>query len=263
MKQRIYRPDGIPLILAHRGGANEHPENSAQAFEAARAAGFRHIETDAHVTRDDVAVLCHDPELDRTAGGSGEISAYRWNELSRLRDASGGRMMRVDEVLDTFPEMIFNIDAKTDAVTDPLISAIRRTGAEARVCLASFNERRLKRIRRALPQVATSLGVGQIARYVGVAHLPAALRRQFVRFLTGPQQGVQAAQVPLHYRGVAVLTPALVETAHTRGVAVHAWTINDIDTAARLLSYGVDGIITDEPSAMRDQLAARGITVEL
>ena len=80
-----------PLIIAHRGGANEYPENSIESFDAMRAAGFTHIETDAHATSDGVAVFAHDPQLDRTTDATGNIADYTWSELSKVKDAAPAR----------------------------------------------------------------------------------------------------------------------------------------------------------------------------
>lgn len=254
---RLYECGGEPLVIAHRGG-NEQPENSIAAFKAMRDSGFSYIETDARATSDGVAVICHDPFLDRTTDGTGSISSYTWRELSKVRDLSGNRILRVDEVLDSFPDLHFNIDSKTDAVVAPLIEAVRETLSQSRVCLASFSEKRLRKIRRALPGVATSLGVSAVARLVAATATPTVIARKLVRSIPGPEQGVQVVQIPLVSRGVPVLTQPLVEHAHSRGIAVHAWTINDLAEVDRLISWGVDGFITDEPTAVRAHLREIG-----
>ncbi len=246
--------------MAHRGGGNEQPENSITAFEAMRDAGFTYMETDAHVTSDGVAVISHDPILDRTTDGSGLLSNHTWREVTKLRDGSGNRLLRVDEMLDTFPEMIFNIDAKVDDVAQPLIDAICRTNAAGRVCVASFNEKRLRFVRKELPQVATSLGVRAIGKLVVASKLPRKLRSRMLRAVPGPEKRCEVAQVPMVHRHVKILSEEFVDTAHNRAIAVHVWTINDLDAVDSLLELGVDGIITDEPTAVRDLMRARGIS---
>ncbi|MGO1921667.1 MAG: glycerophosphodiester phosphodiesterase family protein, partial [Microbacterium sp.] len=47
------------------------------------------------------------------------------------------------------------------------------------------------------------------------------------------------------YGQVQVLTPALLQAAHHHDVEVHVWTVNDPDDMRRLVSAGVDGIVTD------------------
>ena len=258
---RLYPYGEAPLVMAHRGGGNEQPENSFVAFEAMRAQGFTYMETDAHVTSDGVAVISHDPMLDRITDGSGLISRHTWREISTLRDESGNRLVRVDELLDSFPELVFNIDAKVDDVVDPLINAINHTRSGDRVCVASFSEKRLRRVRKRLPGVATALGVSAIARMVGCARLPGAVGSGLMRSVPGPRKNAEVAQVPEVSHHVTVVTERFVNLAHHHGIAVHVWTINDIDTVNVLLDMGVDGIITDEPTAVRDVIRSRGVSL--
>ena len=255
---RLYPYGEAPLVMAHRGGGNEQPENSIIAFEAMRDAGFTCMETDAHVTSDGVAVISHDPILDRITDGSGLISNHTWGEVMKLRDESGNRLLRVDELLDSFPAMVFNIDVKVDDVAQPLIDAVCRTNAADRVCVASFSEKRLRFVRRRLPQVATSLGVRALGRLVVAAKLPRQLSSGVLRSVPGPEKRAEVAQVPMVHKRVKVVSEEFVNTAHKRGIAVHVWTINDLDTVDVLLKMGVDGIITDEPTAVRELLKARG-----
>ena len=252
-------PIGAPIVLAHRGGAGECPENTAEAFLTMVERGFRYLETDARATLDGVAVLSHDATLDRTAGVGGKVRGYTWRELARVRGREGRpAAMRVDEAFERHPDAVFNIDAKSDDVAAPLARAIREAGAQSRVCVASFSERRLRRLRGELPGAASSLGIGAIARIVAASRTrTGAVRRRLLKGL--PE--AQVAQVPLSFRGVPVLTKRFVASAHEAGIAVHAWTIDDVDVAARLLDMGVDGIITDVPTAMYEGLRERGLPV--
>jgi glycerophosphoryl diester phosphodiesterase len=70
-----------PVAIAHRGGAEEAPENTLEAFGAAVALGYRYLETDAHVTRDGVLVAFHDPHLDDATNRTGAIAALSIEEV--------------------------------------------------------------------------------------------------------------------------------------------------------------------------------------
>lgn len=247
---------GGPIVMAHRGGGDEAPENSMEAFERMRGIGVRNLETDAHVTADGVVVLHHDPMVDRTYDGTGLISRLTWREISRMRNAAGERMPLLAEVLDACPDMWLNIDAKSDDVVDPLMGVLEEHDAFGRVLLASFSEQRLRRIRRSgAPDLSTSLGVDAVARLVAAAQFasnPASWR------VPGPRQSVRAVQVPERYGVARVVTPRFVATAHWLGLAVHVWTVNEARAMARLADMGVDGIITDRPTLLKELLVARG-----
>jgi glycerophosphoryl diester phosphodiesterase len=67
-----------------------------------------------------------------------------------------------------------------------------------------------------------------------------------------------AAQVPVRFGRIRVVTPALVARAHDVGIEVHVWTIDDGAQMHELLDMGVDGIMTDRPDTLRDVLLDRG-----
>lgn len=253
--------DGKPLVFAHRGGGDEVAENSQAAFHHMRQIGVRHIETDVHCTLDGKVVVHHDDIVDRTYDGSGKVAELTWDQIRQMRNKAGERMPLLSEVLDEHPDLWFNIDAKTDAVVDPLLQVLQQHNAFGRVMLASFSEKRLKKIRRkARGQVSTSLGIAAVLRLLAAAQSathPGSWR------IPGPHMGVRAVQVP-HYQGpVPVVTPRFIAAAHTLGLAVHVWTINDVDEMAELVDMGVDGLVTDRPSAAKNLLLQRGIWREV
>ncbi|QJC21361.1 glycerophosphodiester phosphodiesterase family protein [Arcanobacterium buesumense] len=247
---RLWDSLGEPVIIAHRGGAIEAPENTRYAFELMRYLNFRYIETDVRSTKDGIAVIVHDRRIDRVSSHRGRVCDYTWEELSAMTDHSGGYFMRLDEVLSEFPDMIFNVDAKENRVVEPLINAIEAAQARSRVCVASFSERRLRRLRRALPGIASSLSVLSVIKLFFAVRSPRAIRSILLRFIPGYLQGVQAVQVPREFHGIEIVNQAFVEAAREQGWAVHVWTVNDTTVARRLLDLGVQGIITDIPQRM-------------
>lgn len=246
----------FPIIFAHRGGGHEAPENTMAAFALAQENGVTHIETDSHLTADGEVVLCHDDTIDRTYNGSGKIAELTYNQLKEFRNAAGETIPLLREVFERFPTLNFNIDAKEASVTDPLLDVIESCGAASRTLVGSFNEKRLRHVReRAIPSLSTSLGVSAIVRLM-VASQTASTTDDWK--VQGPSELVRAAQVPDQTRGIRVTTPRLIATAHNGGLAVHVWTINDPATMVRLLDWGVDGIMTDRPTMLREIMKARG-----
>ena len=240
-----------PLLFAHRGGTERHEGNTLAAFADAAALGFR-IETDVRATRDGVAVIAHDDGLAPLTGGPGRVSDHAWPQLARLRTPRGQGLARLDDVLAAFPQTPFNLDAKSDAAAEPMAEAVRRCGATARVCAASFDGRRTRRLRRLLgPELCWSAGRwGVIAAWLAGWGPPL------------PAPRAPALQVPARWRGVPVATPRALAAAHARGAQMHVWTVNEEAEMARLLDVGVDGLITDRPRLLRRVLERRGSSSE-
>lgn len=237
-----------PLAFAHRGGALDAPENTLAAFEATARLGYRHVETDARLTADGVAVAFHDDDLTRLAGRPARISGLTWKELSTVR-IGGEPVPRLDDLLGTLPTLRFNIDPKHDAVVDAVVDAVRRTGALDRVAVAAFSGRRLRRVRRLLgPRLCTALSPAGIA----------GLRLTSIGVRTR-RPAAPIVQVPVRGPGrVPIVDTRLVTTAHRLGLQVHVWTVDDPAEMHRLLDLGVDGLMTDRPVVLRDVLRSRG-----
>lgn len=253
----VWECTGKPIVLAHRGGPGKHPENSIDAFEAMVDKGFTYIETDTHATADGELVLIHDPLLDRTTDGSGPISMKTWDEVKTVHDQSGRRPLLLREALERFPALDFNVDIKADSAVAPIIELVKSGGYHDRVLLASFSEKRLRAVRKALPGVATSVGAAAVSALVLARHAPARMRRHLLSQVPGTAQGVACAQLPEVFRGVRILDERLVEVTHSLGLAVHVWTVNEAMDMARLLDIGVDGLITDRPTLAREVIETR------
>jgi glycerophosphoryl diester phosphodiesterase len=67
-----------------------------------------------------------------------------------------------------------------------------------------------------------------------------------------------AAQVPVKQGPLPIVTPSFVDGAHAAGLQVHVWTIDDPVEMSRLLDLGVDGIMTDRVTTLRDVIRSRG-----
>ncbi|MEO5899698.1 MAG: glycerophosphodiester phosphodiesterase [Ilumatobacteraceae bacterium] len=234
-----------PIAWAHRGGASDAPENTMPAFEYAVGLGYRYVETDVQTTSDGVLVAFHDNDLNRTCGRPGRISELPWSEVRGARVDGVAAIPLLEDILGEWPELRINIDCKSNAAVPALVSALRRTDALDRVCVASFSDRRLSRLRQALgPSACTALGPGAIAGL------------RFGRFHRSP--GL-AAQVPVRSGRIVVTDATFIERAHRRGVQVHVWTIDDAPEMHRLLDLGVDGLMTDRPTVLRDVLVERNV----
>lgn len=237
-----------PLPFAHRGGAGEWPENTMPAFEGAVALGYRYLETDAHVTADGICLAFHDDRLDRVTDRTGLISELPYRVVRDARVDGREPIPLLEDLLGAFPEARVNIDPKHDDAVAAVASVVTRTRAVDRVCVGSFSDDRLERLRAELgPALCTSLGPKATAR----------LRAGSYGLPTGRMAGA-CVQVPHRYKGMTVVDERFVSRSHAAGLQVHVWTIDDPDEMHQLLDLGVDGIMTDHPGGLRSVLRSRG-----
>jgi glycerophosphoryl diester phosphodiesterase len=246
-----YLDGPYPRAFAHRGWHLDDlagMENSLAAFRRAVQEGYRYLETDVQATRDGEVVVLHDATLDRTTDGSGRIEHLDWTAVRTARVGGREPLCRLADLFEELPEALLNIDVKSDSAVVPVLELLHRTGTWHRVCLASFSETRLQRLRKAAgPKLLTSMGTTSAA----------ALRlRSALPWLPVPIRG-QLAQLPVRGYGIRVVDRALVRFAHRRGLEVHVWTVDRAKEMAALLDLGVDGLVSDRPDVLRDVLRAR------
>lgn len=235
--------------FAHRGGALEAAENTMEAFAHAAELGFGYIETDVQLTSDGVVVVFHDDVLDRLTDLTGRVSDHTWAELAQTPVHGAGKIPRLEDALRAWPEMRFNIDAKTDDVAPPLC-AIARGDDLDRLCLASDNDKRIAFIRSELGAgLCTPAATGETLRF-------------FLAALVGLKPGPTAAdcfQVPPRAHGVPFLTQRQRDRAQEAGKPIHVWTIDEPGEMEYLLDRDVQGIMTDRPTQLREVLKRRNL----
>jgi glycerophosphoryl diester phosphodiesterase len=253
-----------PIVYAHRGASLELPENTLEAFQLALDLGADAIETDAHMTRDGHVVLSHDPTGQRMAGVPRPIrdatfeEVRTWNAgalftprdgVRAVRSFRTFRMPRLDEVLEAFPNTVFNVDAK-QVVPDmipALLRCIRRARATDRVRIASFSTRNLLRARALAYEGETGLSGVELAQ---IMFTP--------RFALGwVRPGGHAAQVPRRAYGITFASQSAIDRLHGVGLRVDFWTIDDPVEAKRLFAMGADGVMTDDIRALTPREARR------
>ncbi len=255
MHDHAFLTGPYPRAFVHRGwhyGELDGMENSLSAFRRAVDEGYHYLETDVHATADDVVVVNHDPVLDRTTDSSGAVARLPWRQVRTARIGGREPVSRLEDVLEELPDALFNIDVKAEAAVRPLVDTLRRMNALRRVCVASFSEARLARVRRvAGEELLTSMGTGAIARLWAAGRLPG-----FVRARRGHQR---IAQVPVRQGRLTVVDRRLITAARRRGIEVHVWTVDRPDQMHELIDLGVDGLMTDRPGVLRDVLRERGL----
>jgi len=212
------------------------------AFANGLALGADGVELDVHLSRDGAVVVHHDATVDRTTTGRGAVAALSQGELARLGVPS------LADVLREFPKtrVIVEMKVNTRELAEGVVNVVRQANASDRVCLGSYGQRALNAARALDPTIATSAAREEV-RW--------ALYRSWVRrpSFGAPYGGFQVPEVSGATR---IVSKRFVDVAHRAGLAVQVWTIDDADDARRLLSWGVDALITDRPDVIVPLAAA-------
>lgn len=260
----------------HRGSRGLMPENTVAAMLKALDLGVTTLEMDAVITKDGEVILSHEPffnhEITTRADGSAVTEAeekglniyamsYAQTKLfdvglkphprfsGQQKIAATKPLLR--DVIDSvkiycrqkglpFPQ--WNIETKltpqTDGIYHPapdlfvekLVAVIRQGGIEELTIIQSFDFRTLQYLHRRYPAIKTAMLIEDYDKRPLDEQLNAL---GFLPSIYSP-----------HY---SLVTAALVESCHARGINVIPWTVNDKETMEKLVAMKVDGLITDYP----------------
>lgn len=264
-------------IIAHRGASRQFPENTIESF--ARAVEIHSdviLELDLWMSMDREIIVMHDGVLEKTTSGRGPICG---STLAEIKEAEAGYGVSFDggetypfrgrgirpaafrEVLERFPLSRVSADIKYDSpdFARSVLRCISEYGAEDRVIVGSFHERIVSLVRRENPRLATSFSRNEVLlfAFMSKARLPF-----FPRFrgdaLMVPE--FSSGDMPEDlgrgvFQGLRIVTPRFIKAAHDHGKAVYVWTVNRRENMERLISWGVDGIVSDFPDTLA-QIAA-------
>jgi len=257
----------LPRVFGHRGSAGTHPENTLESFRAAVEARVQYLEFDIHMTRDGEVVVSHDDHLERNCGRAGVIREMTYADLQKadagrmftldgatfpFRD-NGIRVPRLSEVLAEFPKLRMIVEVKQIApsVVVPMLELIDRAGMRRSVLVASEHQQPLAEIRKLAPEIPTNFSYLESGVFIQAMGTRDANYRP-------PGDAVQISHF---YEGWELVTRQSVEFAHSLGIEMHVWTVNEEAEMSELLDMRVDGLVSDYPGraleVVRKRAAAR------
>lgn len=241
-------------VIAHRGANKKAPQNTIPAFVTAINEGTDGFETDVHLTKDGIPVICHNYTIDATSDGRGEVGSYKLEELKKFdfgsyfgEDFRETPLPTLDEFLEVTSDSsaeIINIELKCPRdnnishLVEETLSSVKKYGCLDRVIISSFS-----------PKVLTT--VKKIDARCRTAFLYPINSPSVCRMVLYPFFMVKKIGCDIIHPASLVVTKNLVDIAHKLGIMVNVWTVNDKKMIIKLLQYGVDGIITDKPLETR------------
>jgi len=225
-------------LVAHRGGALVYPESSAEAFEAVSRTAFP-IEMDLRQLRDGTLVPLHDDAAERTMSGiSGRpagISLEQWAAARIVHPLGGaeGTPTTWEATLDLYGGRNVLVPELKDPGIDPdaFSKTILERGIQDKVVVQTFSFPAAQALARSGLQVLYLLRDGAEPDAESISSSDIAY--------VGPHKGV---------------SPGYLRSLKDAGLTVWAYTVNDSATAARLRAEGADGVFTDTPWELAEQL---------
>lgn len=229
----------IPM-WAHRGYSAKYPENTMVAFVAAVERGFDGIECDVHETSDGHFILMHDESVNRTTSGSGLVKQMSLADVEALdagrwmHDAFRGvRVPRLQSLLAYIAlqkaPLTVNIEWKTPIRTRDqvrrMLHQVDGIGLTDAVIHSSFDTQTLA----CIGKWGTGARLGLLIEHT-----------QHDVFDTAKHLRAEAIHLP--YQQV---TPRFCRQAHTLGMQVRAYAVEDAKAYAWIEACGVDAVMTD------------------
>ncbi|EOL48773.1 glycerophosphodiesterase [Enterococcus phoeniculicola] len=229
-------------VMAHRGSSGTRPENTLPAFSEAVRAEADGIELDVHLTKDQVLVVMHDEEVDRTTNGQGRIREMTLAEIKTLnagswfdKEFSAARVPTLKEVLDLLVQKNFrgflNIEIKTDkfdypGIEEAVSSLMMSQQWPFTHWYSSFNMKSLEKMHHLEPDT-------QLDYIMGTAEskVKQALERSFIEGIHPKINWIRESEASF------LSFPK----------AVRPWTINESDDMLACFEQNLTGIITDFP----------------
>jgi len=243
-------------IIAHRGASHDAPENTVAAFQLGWEQGADANELDLHLTKDGQIVVLHDPTTKRTAGVDRKVVEQTLDELRALDAGSwkgakwgGERIPTLEEALATIPEgKRFFLEIKCGPEILPELQRVLKACGKSpeQLVIIGFDYETMRQAKARLPELQTFWLVSPKKESQGTKPPISELIEQ-----------AKAARLDgLNLNHGFALDAAFVAAVKQAGLKLYTWTVNDAAVARKLAALGVEGITTDRPKWLREQLQA-------
>ncbi|MBR5442664.1 MAG: glycerophosphodiester phosphodiesterase [Clostridia bacterium] len=247
-------------VISHRGANQVAPQNTIEAFEKSIEIGCDGFETDIHLTKDGIPVVCHNFTINETSTGKGAIKDMTLEELRQYDFGSykgeqfkGVKIPTLDEFLEVSKKMgdkmkVLDIELKSEKfgeagteLAEKTIDAVKNHGLFDKLLISSFDPALLVVCKKIDKNCKT-----------GILYSPDNLVS--IKISARPVAFAKEIGCDALHPFAMYVTRLYVERAHRAGLQVNPWTINKELTAKHLIKLGVDGIITDDPGLMNKLL---------
>jgi glycerophosphoryl diester phosphodiesterase len=229
-----------PLVIAHRGASAYEPENTLRAFDLAIRQGAQMIELDLRITLDHRVVVIHDPTLDHTTNLRGCVDQMMLDEIKRADAGKGERVPTLDETLDlTLGKVRLYLEIKDPYAAEETLRIIRARRCQSEAMLASFDIGLMRRLGEEVRDIELGIILGT------PSFNPLIRLREAYPWLALRRINYQVLcmEADLCYG-------LLAKRIKASGRKLFVWTADEEKQFARMISFGVDGIVTNWPDRL-------------
>ncbi len=239
------RPLDDTIIAAHRGAAGRAPENTIASVRAAIEDQADWVEIDVQESRDGQVVVVHDSDFMKLSGNALKV----WDgTLEQIKGIDVGSWFAAE----------FS-DQRVPTLVEVLNECKDRAGVVIELKYYGHDERLEERVVAIVEQSGmVDQSVIMSLKYDAVQKIRK-LRPDWTIGLLSAQVIGSMSQLDVDFLAVnsGMATPAFIKSNQAAGKQVFVWTINDAMSMFKMMSLGVDGIITDEPALARRVMAQR------
>jgi glycerophosphoryl diester phosphodiesterase len=250
-------------IIAHRGSSFIAPENTLASVELAWQEGADAVEGDFRLTADGQIVCLHDASLQRTAGVDHRPDQCTLAELRafdigawKSPQFAGQHIATLAELLVTVPPgKRYFVEIKCGPeITAELARTIHDSGLPAdQIVIISLDANTLRHIKQAIPQCPASWVVEFKQSSPDSSWVPDIDKLlKTARHCVADGLDLMATS-PIE---TGPLNATLIDRLKSAGLARCVWTVDDPILARGLINLGIQGITTNRPGWLRQQLLA-------
>ena len=211
-------------IIAHRGASSVMPENTMKAFQKAKDLKSDFIELDVHLSKSKIPIVVHDLEF----------VEYYGRELDGCKKLSetlkGEKIPTLFEVLSSFLNVNFMIEIKHGSASDTDLAI------ETLKVIDKAQHKKIK-IGSFLPSILSE--VKKIRPDIGLIGIICDKNINFLKDFIKLDIEIVAAQESL-------ASLEFVKSIKQLNKKIWVWTVDDKKSIKRLLSYHIDGLITND-----------------
>lgn len=240
-------------IIAHRGASWDAPENTVEAIQLAWDQKADASEFDVFLSKDGKIVAMHDKDTKRVAGVDKKVADQTLAEL-RLLDVgkwkgprfAGAKVPTLEEMLATVPagKRVF-IEVKTGPEIVPELDRVLKSPRlkPVQTPIISFNIDVVAEVKKARSDLAVYWIVSTTATK---GKKPPTAESLIAKAKAAKADGLDLS--------TETLDKAFADKVKAAGLKLYVWTVNDLKVARRMVEIGVDGITTDRPGWLRENL---------